>query len=111
MTPSNKHLFSGKLLVGLRGQLFNSLTMYEFKINLLYSEEELFCTKTELLNFKITKALAKLDMVCSKSVSNALISLDDIPVDIQWKTFLFISNISELSIGAKLKIADNHCHL
>ena len=37
--------------------------MYEFKIKLLYNEGKLFCTKTDLLNFKITLPLAKLDMV------------------------------------------------
>ena len=37
----------------------------------LYNEEELFCTKAELLNFKITP-LAKLDMVCSRLVSTGL---------------------------------------
>ena len=53
--------------------------MYKFKKKLLYSEEELFCAKTELLNFKITLPLAKLDMVGSMLVSNGLIFSDDIP--------------------------------
>ena len=47
--------------------------MYKFKKELLYKEEERFRTKTDLLNFKITLPLAKLDMVGSRLVSNALI--------------------------------------
>ena len=92
----NKQFFSGKLLVGLYGQLF---------INLFYklNEEELFCTKTELLNFKITLLSAKLDMFGSRLVSKVLISSDDILVDIQLVTFLLLSNVSELRIGAKTK--------
>ena len=39
--------------------------MYKFKMKLLYNEEEFFCTKIELLNFKITLLLVKLDMVVS----------------------------------------------
>ena len=77
--------------------------MYKFKIKLLYNEEELFCTKTELLNFKITLPLAKLGMIGSRLVSNGLIFSDDIPINIQLVTFLLVSNISELSIGAKTK--------
>ena len=77
--------------------------MYKFKIKLLYNEEELFFTTTNLLNFKITLPLAKLDMVDSRLVSNGLIFSDDIPVDIQLVTFLLLSNIRELSIGAKTK--------
>ena len=77
--------------------------MYKFKIKLLYNEEELFSTTTDLLNFKITLPLAKLDMVDSRLVSNGLIFSDDIPVDIQLVTFLLLSNIRELSIGAKTK--------
>ena len=46
-------------------------------MKLLYSEEELFCTKTEFLNFKITLALAKLNMVGSRLVSHGLIFSDD----------------------------------
>ena len=56
--------------------------MYKFKIKLLYNEEELFSTTTDLLNFKITLPLAKLDMVDSRLVSNGLIFSDDIPADI-----------------------------
>ena len=47
--------------------------MYRFKIKLLYNEEKLFCTKTELLNFNFTLPLAKLDIVSSRLVSNGLI--------------------------------------
>ena len=70
-------------------------------MKLLYNEEELFCTKTELLNFKITLPLAKFDMACSRLVSNGLTFSHDIWVDIQLVTFLLLSNISELSIEAK----------
>ena len=52
-------------------------------MKLLYIEEELFCTKTELLNFKVTLPLAKLDMVSWGLVSNGLIFSDDILLDIQ----------------------------
>ena len=33
--------------------------MYKFKEDLLYNEEELFCIKTELTNFKISLSMAK----------------------------------------------------
>ena len=56
----------------------------------------LFCTKTELLNFKFTLPLAKLDIVGSRPVSNSLILSHGIPVDID-------IDISDLSIGAKTK--------
>ena len=46
--------------------------MYKIGIKLLYNKE-LFCTKTELLNFKVALLLAKLYMVGSRVVSNALI--------------------------------------
>ena len=42
-------------------------------------KKNFFCAKTELLNFKITLPLAKLDMVGSMLVSNGLIFSDDIP--------------------------------
>ena len=77
--------------------------MYKFKIKLLYYKENFFRTKTELLNFKITLPLAKLDMVGSRLISNGLIISDDIPVDIQSVTFLLLSNIRELSIGPKTR--------
>ena len=72
-------------------------------MKLLCNEEECFCTKTELLNFKITLSLAKLDMVGSRLVSNGLIFSDDIQVNILLVTFLLLSNFSELSIWAKTK--------
>ena len=57
--------------------------MYKFKIKLLYNEEELILsTKAELLDFKITLPLAKLDTVVSRLVSNDSIFLDDILIDI-----------------------------
>ena len=62
--------------------------MYKFKIKLLYNEEKNFGTKTELLNLKITLPLAKLNIV---------------PVNIQLVTFLLLSVIRELSIGAKAR--------
>ena len=34
-------------------------------MKLLYTGEELFCTKAELLNFKITLPLAKLETISS----------------------------------------------
>ena len=49
-------------------------------MKLLHNEEEFFCIKTELLNFKITLPLAKLDMVGSRLVSNGLIFSGDTPV-------------------------------
>ena len=45
--------------------------MYKFKIKLLYNEEKFICTKRELLNFKITLPMAKLDMVSSRLISNS----------------------------------------
>ena len=42
LTVQNKQFFSGKLFIGLRGQLYNSETMYKVKIKLLYNEELLF---------------------------------------------------------------------
>ena len=45
------------------------------------------CTKTELLNFKITLPLDKLDVVISRLVSN---DLTFIPVDIHLVTFLLL---------------------
>ena len=42
-------------------------------MKLLYNKEELFCTKTGLLNFRITLPLPKLDMISSRLVLNGLI--------------------------------------
>ena len=47
--------------------------MNKFKIKTLHNEEKLFCSKKELLNFKITLALTKLGMIDSRLVSNSLI--------------------------------------
>ena len=74
--------------------------MYKVKMKLLYNEEKLLCTKTELLNFKFTISLAKLDIVGS----NALIFSFDIPVNIQLVTFLLLCNIRKLSTEAKTRI-------
>ena len=73
--------------------------MHKFKTKLLYNEEELFCTKTELLNFEITLPLTKLDMVRSRLVLNGLFFSDGISANIQLVTFSVSSNIIELSIG------------
>ena len=77
--------------------------MYKFKMKLPYNEKELFCSKTELLNFTFTLLLAKLDMVGSRLVSNCLTFSDYIPSDIHLVAFLLISNISELIIEEKNK--------
>ena len=66
-------------------------------------KKSFFRTKTELLNFKITLPLAKLDMVGSKLVSNGLMFSDDIRVDTQLLPFLLLSNISKLIIGGNTK--------
>ena len=47
--------------------------MYKFKMKLLYNEEELFCTKTELLNFKLTLPLTELVMIRARLVSSHLV--------------------------------------
>ena len=70
-------------------------------------KKNFFFTKIEWLSLKITLALAKLDMVGSRLVSNGWIFSYDIPVDIQLVTYLLLSNISELSISAKTKTCDN----
>ena len=49
-------------------------------MKLLYNKENIFCTKTEFLNFQITLLLAKLDMVGSRLVSNYIFFSDDIPL-------------------------------
>ena len=64
--------------------------MHEFKMKLLQNGEYFFCTKAELLNFKITVPLAKLEMVCSRLVSNGLIFSGDIPVNIQLNIFIVV---------------------
>ena len=62
-----------------------------------------FVLKQELLNFKITLPLPKLDMVGSRLVSNRLIFPDYIQVDIQLATFLLLSYIRQLSIEEKAR--------
>ena len=60
--------------------------MYKFKIEILHNGEFfIFCTETELLNFKITLAFFKLEV--SKLVSNGLILSGDTPVNIELVTF------------------------
>ena len=61
--------------------------MYRFKLKLLHNEEKYFCTKTELLNSKLTLPLAKLVMVVARLISNGLLFLDDSAVSIQSVTF------------------------
>ena len=74
-----------------------------FKMTLLYNKEEFFCTGTELLNFRFTLPLAKLEMIGARLVLNGLAFSGDAPVDIQLVTFLLLSNVSELSIETKTK--------
>ena len=45
----------------------------------------------------------RLDILGSRQVSNGFVFSDDILVDIQLGTFLLLSNITELSTGAKTK--------
>ena len=47
-------------------------------------------------------------MVGSKLVSNALVLSDDIAFDIHVAIFLLLSNISELSIGKKIKNSERN---
>ena len=77
--------------------------MYKLKIKFLYNKEKCFYTKTELLNFKITLPLTKLDMARSRLVSNGSIFSDHILVDIQLVTFSLLSNTKELSIWAETR--------
>ena len=53
--------------------------MYKFKIRLLSNEEDFFCTKTGLLNFKLTLPIAKLGI----SKFKVQFFSDDTPVHIQ----------------------------
>ena len=72
-------------------------------MKLLFNDTKPFCTKPELLNFKVTLVLVELDMVGSRLVPNGLIFSDDILVDIQLVILLLLPNIRELSIGVKTK--------
>ena len=56
-------------MLGLRGQLLISLNMCKFKMKLIYNKEDFFDTKTKLLNFKLTLAVAKLEMISATLVS------------------------------------------
>ena len=66
-------------------------------------KKKIFCTKTQLLNLKITLSLPKLDIISSKLVSNGLIFSVDILVNIQLVHVLLLSNIGEISIGVKTR--------
>ena len=44
-------------------QLIHSQNMYKFKMKLLHNKEKIFCSKTELLDERLTLSLAKLDMI------------------------------------------------
>ena len=72
-------------------------------MKLLYNEEDFFCTKSDLLNFKLILLLAKLVMVRARLTSYGLIFLGDNPVDIQLINFLLLSDTSELRIKLKIK--------
>ena len=62
--------------------------MFKLEIKLLYNEEGLLWTETELLVFKIILPWTKLDIVGPKLVSNGLIFSDDIRVNILLAIFL-----------------------
>ena len=72
--------------------------MYKFKTKLLYNEEIFFGTKTELLDFKFTLPLAKLDMAGSRLVSNRLIFSDDVSVNIQYEVDKLVYQLQILSL-------------
>ena len=44
-------------------QLIHSKNKYKFKMKLLHNKEKIFCSKTELLDERLTLSLAKLDMI------------------------------------------------
>ena len=56
-----------------------------------------------MLHFRLTLPLAKLIMIGARPVSNGLIISGDTQVDNDSVTFLLLPNVSELSIGEKLK--------
>ena len=76
--------------------------MYKFKIKLLNNKGKLFSTKTELLNLKFTLALARLDVVSSRSVLNSSIFSDDIQIYIQYLVLL-LPNIRTLRVRSKTR--------
>ena len=56
-----------------------------------------------MLNFSFPLPLAKLDIVSLRQISNGSIFLDDIEVNIQLVTFLLLSDIKEITLGAKIR--------
>ena len=76
--------------------------MYEFKMQLLYNEEEFYYLERELLRFMLTLPLHILDIIGARLESNALICSGDVPADARL-VILLSSNVKELSIGAKTK--------
>ena len=72
-------------------------------MKLLYNEKEFLCTKTELISFKISLPLAKLEMVSSRLLLNGLILLAGISFNMQLIAFLVLSNVNELSTDLKTK--------
>ena len=76
--------------------------MYRFKIKLLNNKGKLFSTKTELLNLKFTLALARLDVVSSRSVLNSSIFSDNIQIHIQY-LILLLPNIRTLRVRSKTR--------
>ena len=56
-----------------------------------------------MLNFNFPLPLAKLDIVSLRQISNVSIFLDDIEVNIQLVTFLLLSDIKEITLGAKIR--------
>ena len=56
-----------------------------------------------MLNFSFPLPLAKLDIVSLRQISNGSIFLDDIEVNIQLLTFLLLSDIKEITLGAKIR--------
>ena len=56
-----------------------------------------------MFNFNFPLPLAKLDIVSLRQISNGSIFLDDIEVNIQLVTFLLLSDIKEITLGAKIR--------
>ena len=56
-----------------------------------------------MLNFNFPLPLAKLDIVSLRQISNGSIFLDDIEVNIQLVTVLLLSDIKEITLGAKIR--------
>ena len=66
--------------------------MYKFKIKLLYKEEELFRSITELLNLKLILPSAETVMVWQR-LAYGLFFSGNAPVHIQLVVFLLLLNI------------------